>query len=132
MSYNLLDQGVLDREFPLCAERGVGIIAGAVFGSGILATGAIAGARYNYAPASEAILEKTRRIEAVCRRHQIPLAAVALQFPLAHPLVSAIIPGALAPEQVQANINLLQQPIPAELWTELKREDLLPDNAPTP
>jgi D-threo-aldose 1-dehydrogenase len=130
--YNLLTQVMWASEFPLCAERGVSVIIGAVFASGILATGAVPGARYFYAPASEEMLEKTRRIEAICQRHQTPLPAAALQFLLANPLVSAIIPGALAPEHVQRNVQQLQHPIPPALWTELKSAGLLQADAPTP
>jgi D-threo-aldose 1-dehydrogenase len=132
LPYTLLDQEVLDEEFPRCAERGVGAVIGAVFASGILATGPVEGATYAYAPAEEEILEKTRRIQAVCRRHDTPLGAAAMQFPLAHPIVAAIIPGALAPEHVQGNVQLLQHPIPADLWAELKHEGLLRQDAPTP
>lgn len=130
--YNLLTQAMLATEFPRCAERGVSIIIGAVFASGILATGPVPGARYFYAPASEEIMAKTKQIEAICQRHQTPLPAAALQFLLAHPIVSAIIPGALAPEQVRANVALLQHPIPPALWAELKAEGLMLADAPTP
>jgi len=132
LSYNLLDLTSLDEEFPLCRERNVGVVAGAVYASGILATGPVKGALYNYAPASEEILEKTRRMEAVCQRHNTPLAAAALQFPLAHPLVATIIPGAIAPEQVEENIQRFRHPVPAQLWSDLKAEGLLPQSAPTP
>ncbi|MCC6454609.1 MAG: aldo/keto reductase [Caldilineaceae bacterium] len=130
--YNLLDQDMLKEDLPRCAEAGVGIVGGAIFASGILASGPVAGAYYDYAPATPEILEKTRRIEAVCRRHDTPLAAAAMQFPLAHPLVAAIIPGAIRPEQVGKNLQLLRHPIPAQLWTDLKDEGLLAANAPTP
>jgi len=132
MPYTLLDQQALDVEFPMCAERGVRVVIGAVFASGILATGPVAGARYAYAPASADILEKTRRIEAVCRRHQVPLAAAALQFPLAHPVVASVIPGVFQPAHVRANVGLYRHPIPAGLWTDLKAEGLLREDAPTP
>src|SRR5207245_1784391 len=85
MPYTLLNQEVLHEEFPRCIERGIGFVIGAVFSSGILATGAIPTAHYNYAPAPPEILERVRRIEAACARHGVPLAAAALQFPLAHP-----------------------------------------------
>lgn len=130
--YNLLTQDVLDKEFPLCAERGVEIVIGAVFASGILATGAVPGARFAYSPASPEIMKKTRRIEALCQRHHTPLPAAAMQFLLANPIVAAIIPGAIAPEQVQTNVKLLQHPIPSALWAELKSEGLLRADAPTP
>jgi D-threo-aldose 1-dehydrogenase len=132
LTYNLLDQGSLDAELPRCAEAGVGIIGGAIFASGILATGPVEGAYHNYAPAAPDILEKTRRMEAICQRHDTPLAAAAMQFPLAHPLMAAIIPGAIRPEQVEANLQLLRHPIPAQLWADLKDEGLLPAHAPTP
>ena len=130
--YNLLNQEMLATEFPLCARQGVSVIIGAVFASGILATGAVPGARYFYAPASAEIMTKTQQIEAICRKHQTQLPAAAMQFLLAHPLVSAIIPGAILPEQVRANAAMLAQPIPSALWADLKSEGLLHPDAPTP
>ena len=129
--YNLLNQDMLAEEFPQCAAQDVSIFIGAVFASGILATGAIPGAKYFYAPASPEMLQKTEQIEAICQAHQTPLPAAALQFLLAHPVVSAIIPGAIAPEHVQMNKELLQHPIPVELWATLKAEGLLHEDAPT-
>ncbi len=130
--YNLLTQDMLESEFGLCAARNVSVIIGAVFASGILATGAVPGARYFYAPASAEIMEKTRQIEAICQRHQTPLPAAALQFLLAHPVVAALIPGTLGPAHVQSNVALLQQPIPVALWSDLKQAGLLREDAPTP
>ena len=130
--YNLLTQAMAAEEIPLCAEQGISLVIGAVFASGILATGAVPGATYNYAPASPEMMTRTERIEAVCRRHETPLPAAALQFLLAHPLVSAIIPGALAPKQVAANVSMLEQPIPPALWAELKAEGFLSTDVPTP
>ena len=132
MPYTLLDQSVLDHEFPLCAEHNIGIVIGAVFASGILATGSVAGARYAYETATPDILAKTKKIEAVCNRHAVPLPAAAMQFPLAHPLVASIIPGALSPEQISMNTDLFHYPIPSEFWTELKEHRLLHENAPVP
>jgi D-threo-aldose 1-dehydrogenase len=130
--YNLLTQVMWAEEFPRCAERNISIIIGAVFASGILATGAVPGARYFYAPASEEIMAKTRQLEAVCKRHGVSLPATNLQFLLANPIVASIIPGAIAPEQVKANVKLVQQSIPTALWAELKSEGLLREDAPTP
>ena len=130
--YTLLDQGVLDDEFPRCVEREVGVVIGAPFASGILATGPVEGAYYAYSPATPEILEKTRLIQAVCEQHDTPLAAAAMHFPLAHPSVAAIIPGALKPEQVSANVETYRRTIPADLWAELKREGLIREDAPTP
>ncbi len=129
--YSLLTQEVLTKEFPQCAEREVSVIIGAAFASGILATGAVPGARYYYAPASAEIMARANRIEAICRQHKTPLPAAALQLLLAHPLVSAIIAGVLTPGHVQANVAMLQQPIPPVLWPELKAEGLLLADVPT-
>ena len=130
--YNLLDQPMLETEFPRCADQGISVIIGAVFASGILATGAVPGARYFYVPASEEILARTRRLEAICAEFETPLPAAALQFLLANPIVSAIIPGALEPAHVESNFALLKHPIPAEFWSKLKNEGLLVADAPTP
>jgi D-threo-aldose 1-dehydrogenase len=73
-----------------------------------------------------------RGIDAVCRRHGIAIAAAALQFPLAHPAVSSIIPGALSSAEVSANATALQEGIPADLWVELKHARLLHPDAPVP
>jgi D-threo-aldose 1-dehydrogenase len=128
----LLDTDVLASEFPLCVARGVGFVVGAPFASGILATGAVQGARYRYAEATPEVMAKVKRIEAVCERHNVPLAAAALQFPLGHPSVASVIPGALLPEQVTRNIAAFRHAIPAALWAELKYEGLLREDAPVP
>lgn len=132
MPYTLLDQEVLEGIFPRCEQENVGVVVGAPFASGILATGPTAEARYAYEPATEEILEKTRRIQAVCQRHDTPLTAAAMQFPLAHPLVAAIIPGALETAHVNSNVSSIRHPIPAALWSELKSEGLIRADAPTP
>ena len=132
MRYTLLEQDVLDDEFPRCEERGVGIVVGGSYNSGILATGAVPGAMYNYAPAGPEILERVRKIEAVCARHKVPLPAAALQFPLGHPIVASIIPGAVAGAQVEKNVAAFRHPIPADFWAELKHEKLIRADAPTP
>ena len=77
-------------------------------------------------------MEKTRRIAAVCDRHGVPLAAAALQFPLGHPAVASVIPGASSPAQQARNVEAFRTPIPAELWAELKHEGLLREDAPVP
>ena len=132
LPYTLLAQNVLDAEFPRCAAAGIGFVIGGVFASGILATGAVPGAKVNYADATPEAMEKVRRIEAVCARHKVPLPAAALQFPLGHPSVASVIPGALTPDQVRRNVAAFRHPIPADLWAELKHEGLLRADAPTP
>jgi len=132
MRYTLLETDVLDDVFPRCAERGVGVVIGGGYNSGILATGAVPGAMYNYSPAGPEILARVAKIEAVCARHGVPLAAAALQFPLGHPIVASIVPGAISAAQVERNLAAFRHPIPADLWAELKRERLLREDAPTP
>ena len=129
--YTLLDQDALD-ELPQCQERNVGIILATVFSSGVLVTGPVKGAKYIYEDASPAILERVSRIQQVCRRHDVSMAAAALQFPLAHPCVTSVIPGSLHPSQVKENLGYFREQIPADLWAELKSEKLIREDAPTP
>ncbi len=129
--YTLLEHTALDDLLPLCVQRGIGILTAGPYNSGILATGAVPGAKYNYRDAPPEIMDRVARIEAVCRRHHVPLPAAALQFPLGHPAVAAMVPGAVKPEEVSRNIGLLTHPIPADLWAELKHEGLLRADAPT-
>jgi D-threo-aldose 1-dehydrogenase len=130
--YTLLGQEALDEELPLCAERGIGVVVGAVFNSGILAAPAGASAPYNYAAAPAEAVERVERLRAVCGHHDVSLAAVALRFPLAHPLVASVIPGAISPQQVRANAACFGEQIPPALWAELKAEGLLRMDAPVP
>ena len=129
--YTLLEQDALE-ELPLCQERNVGIILATVFSSGILVTGAIEGAKHNYHDARPGILDKVSRIEQVCRRHNVSMAAAALQFPLAHPSVASVIPGAQEPHQVEENVAYFREEIPSDLWEELKAEGFIRQDAPTP
>lgn len=132
LRYTLGEQETLAAELPACERRGVGLVIGGVFNSGILATGPVPGAKYNYADATPDVILKVRRIEAVCDRHGVPMAAAALQFPLGHPSVASVIPGACTPDQVTRNVALMERPIPADLWAELKHEGLLHREAPVP
>jgi D-threo-aldose 1-dehydrogenase len=126
--YTLLEQGALAEFLPECVKRGVSVILGGPYNSGIL-TG---GMTHDYAPAPASLLDKARRIEAVCKRHGVELGAAALQFPLFHPAFCAVIPGALSVAEVKQNAARLSVKIPSELWSELKREKLLDPAAPTP
>jgi D-threo-aldose 1-dehydrogenase len=130
--YTLLEQDALSSFLPLCVSRKIGIVIGGAYNSGILATGPVDGAVYNYKPAPPEIKKRVAQIEAVCRRHNVPLAAAALQFPLHHPAVATVIPGARTPGEVAANLKLLATDIPDALWHELKRERLMREDAPVP
>ena len=130
MPYTLLNQEPLEEIFPECEKRGIGIIIGSPYASGILATGSCEESKYGYTNASEQMRNKVQSIEKICEAHRIPIKAAALQFPLAHPLVSSVIPGALSTAQLLDNIEMLKRPIPPDFWVELKQTGLLHPEAP--
>ena len=142
MPYSLVDQRPLDDELAWCLDRGIGIIKGAPYASGILAAdiagagdraaGAAASATYDYHAPSAEVRSTVSRIAAVCARHGVPMRAAALQFLLAHPAVASVIPGAATPAEVADNARMMTLPIPADLWRELQHERLLKEGAPTP
>jgi D-threo-aldose 1-dehydrogenase len=130
--YSLLEQPALADCLPEAERRGVRLILGGVYNSGILATGAVPGARYNYAPAPPAVMARVAKIERVCAAHDVPLARAALHFALAHPLVASVILGSVAPAEVEVQAAALAAPVPAALWSDLKAEGLLDTAAPVP
>ena len=130
--YTLLEQEPLDELFPMCHERGVGIVLGGVYNSGVLAKGPVDGARFNYAPAPPDVLTKAGRIEEICRRHKVALAAAALQFAYAHPVVVSICLGARDQKQQENNARMLESSVPRQLWEDLRAAQLIQDDAPTP
>jgi D-threo-aldose 1-dehydrogenase len=132
--YTLLEQNALDELFPRCAAAGTAIVVGGPYNSGILAVGTKSGAPlfYDYEPAPPQVIEKVRKIEAVCERHGVPLAAAALQFPLGHPLVASVIPGLDSPQRVEQTLALYGHEIPPALWQDLRHENLLHPQAPIP
>jgi len=130
--YSLLEQPALQSFLPLAVEKGIAVMLGGVFNSGILATGPVEGARYNYRPATPEVLERVGRIERVCQSHGVALPDAALHFPLAHPAVASIVLGAVAPAEVARNIAALARPIPTALWRDLKSEGLLDPAVPVP
>jgi len=87
---------------------------------------------HDYAQAPAPLIDKARKIEAICKRHGVELGAAAMQFPLFHPALCAVIPGALSTREVKQNIGRMSVKIPSDLWSELKREKLLDPAAPTP
>lgn len=132
--YTLLEQQSLDAFMPACASHGATVIIGGAYNSGILATGTrSSGTKYfNYAPAPDAILERVARIESVCDEFGVTLAAAALQFPLAHPLVASVIPGVATVQQFAQTLQMFSEDIPAAFWHTLKARGLLRTDAPTP
>lgn len=132
--YTLLEQGALDELFPRARSSGTAVIVGGPYNSGILAVGtrAKSSPRYNYAPAPAEVMARVARIEAVCERHGVPLAAAALQFPLAHPQVTSVIPGIASVAQLSDTLRLYRTPIPPRFWQDLKSEGLLRGDAAVP
>jgi D-threo-aldose 1-dehydrogenase len=130
--YTLLEQAPLDQFLPLCERRNIALIIGGAYNTGILATGAVEGAYFQYAPAPPEIMERVRRIEAVCARHGVRLPTAALQFPLGHPAVATVIPGTRSPDEVAQNVEIFAPTIPVDFWAELKQDGLLRPDAPTP
>ena len=130
--YTLLEQAPLDEFLPMCERRSIALIIGGAYNTGILATGATPDAYFLYAPAPPEIMERVRRIEAVCARHGVRLATAALQFPLGHPVVATVIPGTRSPAEVAQNVEIFTPETPADFWAELKQEGLLRADAPTP
>jgi D-threo-aldose 1-dehydrogenase len=129
--YTLLDQSGLGELLPACVERGVAVLAGGVFNSGLLADPR-PGARFDYRPADAATLARALALQEVCARHGVPLAAAALQFPLGHPAVATVVVGARSPAEIAADVDLFDLEIPGALWADLKRSGLLPEEVPTP
>ena len=130
--YTLLDQTALPEFLPYCVEQHISVIAGGPYNSGILAVGPRDGATFNYRAATPEMMDKARRIQAVCERHRVPLRAAALQFILAHPAIASVIPGARSLAEVEENVRLVEFPIPGALWAELKEAGLIAVAAPTP
>jgi D-threo-aldose 1-dehydrogenase len=132
--YTLLEQEALESFLPLCARRGVAVVIGGPYNSGILARDRRTANTppYDYSPAGAAILARADSIEAVCARHGVPMAAAALQFPLAHPAVVSVIPGMSSAAEVAAAVRWMSLPIPAACWQELRAQGLLRADAPTP
>jgi D-threo-aldose 1-dehydrogenase len=116
--YTLLDDSAAEHLFPLCLRRGVAVLAGGVFNTGILADPGD-DARFGYAPAPPAALARSRRLRDVCAGYRVPLPAAALRYTLRHPAVTAAVVGARTPEEIRADAGYLSTEIPASLWAAL-------------
>ena len=126
--YSLLNQPALDELLPRCRERGVHVVVGGPYNSGIIA----GGKTFEYQEASPDKVAARDRLAGIAKRHGVDLRAAALQFCAAHPVVASVIPGTKNPARVHENVRLMNQPIPAAFWQELKQSGVLPENAPTP
>jgi len=129
--YTLLDQEALIELIPECQRRGISLVVGGVYNSGILADPS-PGAMFNYQRAPAAVLDRARRMQAVCERHGVPLMAAAIQFPLGNPVVAAVLTGARSVAEIEQNVAMFQVSIPDVLWQDLRSEGLLPAEVLTP
>jgi D-threo-aldose 1-dehydrogenase len=129
--YTLLDQTAMDALLPACAERGVSVVVGGVFNSGVLVEPA-PGALFDYVPASADVVKRAQLLQDACRRHGVPLAAAALQFPLAHPQVCSVLLGPRSIAELEMNLRLLEVDIPPQLWRDLVDDGLLRHEVPVP
>ncbi len=129
--YSLLDQSSLDDLLPLCAELGIAIVAGGVYNSGILAAPR-PGATYDYETADGRLIERARQLQALCAEHGTDLKAAAIQFVLAHPVVTGVVLGARAPQEIEASLAAARQTVPADFWQALRQRGLVDARAPLP
>ncbi len=130
--YTLLEQDALASFLPLCHAKGIGVVIGAPFNSGILASGPRADAHYNYRAAPDEVKERVRRIQQICKGFKVKLPQAALQFPLGHPAVVSVAPGISRASEAKRNAAMMAAKIPAALWRALKAEKLIREDAPTP
>ena len=129
--YTLLDQSGLTELLPLCSEKGIGIIVGGVYNSGILAD-PDRSPLFDYRPAKARWIAKVERIQRICNRYDTPLKAAAIQFPLSHPAVTCVLTGCRSVAELEENLKMLEYEIPSAVWDALRFEGLLPESAPTP
>jgi D-threo-aldose 1-dehydrogenase len=130
--YSLLEQPALAEFLPLAQQQGIGVMLGGVFNSGILATGAVSGAKYNYRDAPPEILDRVGRIDRICAAHNTALPTAALHFALGHPAVASLVLGGVTPREVERNVAALSTKVPEALWNDLKAAHLLDADAPVP
>ncbi|WP_431219811.1 aldo/keto reductase [Leifsonia xyli] len=128
--FTLLDGAALDDLLPAAMERGVGVVAAAVYNSGLLSTDRIdPSAHFDYGSAAADVIERARRIADVCRDHGVSLPAAAVQYPLRHPAVVSVVTGMRTAEHVQSTVERYRTEIPEALWHDLDASGLAADPA---
>ncbi|HEX2890708.1 MAG TPA: aldo/keto reductase [Vineibacter terrae] len=129
--YTLLDQSARAGLMAICAARGIGLVLGGIYNSGILANPR-EGATFDYQRADPALLARAQRLDALCRAHGTALKAAAIRFVLAHPAVSGIVLGARSAQEIDENVAMARMDVPDALWAEIRREGLVDPEAPVP
>ena len=117
LKYTLLDQSAAIELLPTALKKGVSVIAGGVFNSGIL-TNPKSDATFNYEPASPEVLARAQKIEKFFVDRGVSLAQAALQFPMQHPAISAILVGCRSADEVTTNVALYNREIDSHIWRE--------------
>jgi D-threo-aldose 1-dehydrogenase len=130
--YTLLDHSGLAEFLPACVERDVKITVGGPYNSGILARDLSQPVTFNYEQAPDNLVNQARKLTDICVAHDVDLKAAALQFVLAHPAVATVVPGAQSTAELEQNISMVEQEIPAAMWSDMRAARLIPDDAPTP
>ncbi|EJT02880.1 aldo/keto reductase [Rhizobium sp. CCGE 510] len=118
--YTLLDRSAVAELLPLCLKKGTSLVVGGVFNSGILATGPVPGAHFDYMPADDDVLAKVGAMEAIAKRHGVPLAAPALQFALREPIVASVLMGTAKPSSLIRNMEILEPRLADEIYAEFE------------
>jgi D-threo-aldose 1-dehydrogenase len=128
----LLDQSALDDLLPIARERGVGVVAAAVYNSGLLSTATVdSSAHYDYGQAPSAVVELATRVAEICEQHDVSLPAAAVQYPLRHPAVVSVVTGMRTEQHARSTANRYREDIPESLWEELHSSGLARDPART-
>lgn len=124
--YTLAEQPAVEAVIPACRAAGVGIVAAAVFNTGLLASSLPGpGARYEYTDVAADVLERVRRIEDVCAEYGVALPVAALQFPLREPAVRSVVVGGAVPRHLRENAERARTVVPDELWDRLAADGLV-------
>ena len=123
--HTLIEQDAAEFFLPTCIEKGVGVIVGGPYNSGILATGPVAGATYNYGPAPALLADRVRRLQTLCEAYGVPLPAAALAFPLFHPAVATVVPGMASASDVAETVAWAAKDVPLRLWEALRDAGLI-------
>ena len=126
----LLDQSALGDLLPVAQQRGIGVVAAAVYNSGLLSSATVdSAAHYDYGKAPAAVIERAVRVAEVCERHGASLPAAAVQYPLRHPAVVSVVTGMRIETHVRSTTARYREAIPESLWEELHSSGLVPDPA---
>ena len=130
--YTLLEQNSISNFFSIAKEKNISILLAGIFNSGILVKGLVKGVTYEYSPVNPEIKKKYLKLEQICNYFKIPVAAAALQFSYTPEVVSTLILGMDQPNQIKENLDLLNFKIDPDFWINLKKNNIINPDCPTP